>query len=286
MSKLNDAIKMAKDGQSKIARSNIERFLVSEKRDNRSKEFHPSSAEACGRAVVMGMLDTSFQPDPIDPNLALTFGVGNYLHMMIQDLLIKGEFCADDERYQEWEKKLKEFCETEFQDSLLIQDNRLNRFCRDFRRYMNPNVEVPVSHKKINIVGHSDALVVFGGNEYILDIKTINSRRFDFQLKEPPYKDKIQLLVYMYLLAKTKGILFYYCKDNNKTKEFYIKMEDYSEVVQVKMDWFKYLKECVAVGRLPERPTEAGVDEKMCKFCYYKKPCWAGTVVTIARSPF
>jgi len=272
---------MAKD-----LRNTLERHLLTITPEDRSQNFHPSGCMACGRALVMAMLDKNkIQAEPHPPKLQMIFDTGHALHYMIQNYFIEMGACPDDEGYESYEKMLVEFCEEKFGDTRLIKDRRIHHLIRCFRWCMNPRVEVPIKQSEYNLIGHSDLIPIIGGKDVVMDIKTINARRFSMlNQKTVEYKDKIQLLLYMYCLNKAKGILFYFCKDNCESKEYIIRLEDFREIVLAKLEWFKRLKECVSIGKLPDR--ERDQDSKDCQNCLYYAPCWDGASRAVAASPF
>jgi len=270
---LGKSIDDAKSGKSNFLRGKIEDYLNSIKSEDRSNELHPSNCMACGRQIIYGMLDETPILRPIAPSLRMIFDIGHALHHMIQEYFIQAGWCPDEKEYPVWEEDFIEFCNSRYKGTPLVDYGRLEDLLVRFRWCMNKYIEVPLSEMDYMLMGHADALVTIDGVDLIVDIKTINSYRYK-KLKAPEQKDQTQLLLYMYFLSKSRGMLLYFPKDSCKDwKEFLIKMEDWSEVVQTKLDWFKMLKGSYEAGAIPKRERSFGSDD--CKQCDYQRTCWA-----------
>lgn len=278
-------------GEVLILRRELEEYATTVYPDDRSQEFHPSNIDACGREIILTMKDNKRIIKPLPLHSMLTFDVGHYLHYMLQDYFIDMGLCPDGDDYESYKNKFINMMEYEFAGTNLLNGDRMDHLVKRFRWCMNKRVEIPVGLEDYNVVGHVDAVVLIDGQNIPVDIKTINSTRFAMQIaKKPVHKDSLQLLVYMYILAESKGIIIYLNKDDQGYrgpgfKEYLIKMIDWVEVVNEKLEWFKMLKHCADVGELPERPFTQ--NSKECNACDYKKICWSSeNVGVLPSSPF
>ncbi len=81
--------------------------------------------------------------------------------------------------------------------------------------------DVLVHDADLEIHGHIDGLIELGGQQGILEIKSINANGFDF-LMGPKPEHIYQLNAYMHCLKIPRGALLYECKNSQKLKEFYV----------------------------------------------------------------
>jgi len=274
-----------------LLRRELEEYCSEQIQEDRSKNFHPSSATVCGRSLVYSHNDKQIIRNKLELKQLLTFNIGHYVHYMLQDYFIDCGMCPDLPKYPEWEEKFVKLCEDNFADTPLIQHGKLDHLIKRFRWCVNDRVEAPMALDNINMVGHIDALCIVDGEEVVVDIKTINEGRFTREIaSKPVYKDVIQLLLYMYEKARSKGILIYLNKNDQGFrgpgfKEYLIKMSEYSEVVNAKLEWFKDLIGHIKGGTIPERERNKG--DKECNHCKYSKVCWNGeNTNTVPKFPF
>ena len=75
-------------------------------------------------------------------------------------------------------------------------------------------------------LGHADGKLRISGIDYLLEIKTINSRGFS-SLKEPKEAHKMQMMAYMKSLKLQWGIIIYMDKDTSRLCEFTVAYSDY-----------------------------------------------------------
>ncbi|MDP2950794.1 MAG: PD-(D/E)XK nuclease family protein [bacterium] len=128
--------------------------------------------------------------------------------------------------------------------------------------------EVPMPPDDM-ISGRTDAIVSIKGENYILDIKTINSFQFKLlQGGKPEHQFQVQL--YMHFLKIHKAILLYIDKDKQDLREFVV---DYDEkLAQVLLEGLEELKnqieKDVVPGALIDYPKNS-----QCAYCQYKSVC-------------
>lgn len=128
--------------------------------------------------------------------------------------------------------------------------------------------EVPVPSQEI-ISGRADAILCIGNENYVLDIKSINSMIFR-KMSAPKEENVYKVQLYMHYFNIKKGILLYVDKDQQELKEFFL---DYDEALcKSLLDKFYALKDQVeknvVPARLPDYPRNW-----QCNYCQFKDIC-------------
>jgi CRISPR/Cas system-associated exonuclease Cas4 (RecB family) len=131
--------------------------------------------------------------------------------------------------------------------------------------------EVPIVDKAQGILGHADGTLLIDKVDYVLEIKTINSRGM-MNLVKPQDSHLRQTHAYMKSLGIMQGIILYIEKDRHTVKEFVVTFDEgfYKKYVKDRIaTHFKNLKS----AKPPERE---GEDPKMypCMFCAFKRVCF------------
>ena len=96
-------------------------------------------------------------------------------------------------------------------------------------------LEFPVSDKEYQIYGRCDGVVQLNGKRGVLEIKSINTKRFAGDL--PKKEHVVQLMMYLHLLGLRGGVILYECKDTQELKEFYMALD--KEVVEKTLEKVK-----------------------------------------------
>jgi hypothetical protein len=99
---------------------------------------------------------------------------------------------------------------------------RLQRYLKEIGVLVEP--EVPVENEKYEIAGTCDGIVQLGSKKGVLEIKSINTSGF-YSMHEPKPEHLIQINVYMFCLDIPRGCLVYENKDNQRLKEFYVRLD-------------------------------------------------------------
>lgn len=130
--------------------------------------------------------------------------------------------------------------------------------------------EIPIPSQEI-ISGRADAILCIGNENYVLDIKSINSMIFR-KMTAPKEDNVYQVQLYLHFFNIKKGILLYIDKDQQEMKEFFI---DYDEVLcKSLLDKFYALKDQVEKNILPSR-LEDYPRNWQCTYCAFKDICKA-----------
>jgi len=137
-----------------------------------------------------------------------------------------------------------------------------------YRLRLGVVTEVPIPSQEI-ISGRADAILCIGNENYVLDIKSINSMIFK-RMQEPKEENILQIQLYLHYFNIKKGILLYIDKDQQEMKEFFI---DYDEALcKSLLDKFYALKDQVEKNILPARLADYPRNWQ-CSYCQFKDVC-------------
>jgi len=137
-----------------------------------------------------------------------------------------------------------------------------------YRLRLGVVTEIPIPSQEI-ISGRADAILCIGNQNYVLDIKSINSMIFR-KMSEPKEENVYQIQLYLHYFNIKKGILLYIDKDQQEMKEFFI---DYDEALcKSLLDNFYALKDQVEKNVLPARLVDYPRNWQ-CSYCAFKDVC-------------
>ena len=137
-----------------------------------------------------------------------------------------------------------------------------------YRLRIGVTTEIPIPSQEI-ISGRADAILCIDNENYVLDIKSMNSMIFR-KLEQPKEENIYQLQFYLHYFNIKKGILLYIDKDRQEIKEFFV---DYDEVLcKSLLDKFYALKEQVETNIMPERLADYPKNWQ-CNYCQFKEIC-------------
>jgi len=137
-----------------------------------------------------------------------------------------------------------------------------------YRLKIGCTTEIKIPDQEI-VSGRADAILCMNNENYVLDIKSINSMLFR-KLMEPKEENVYQVQLYMHFFGIKKGILLYVDKDQQNLKEFFL---EYDEVLcKGLMDKFYALKGQVEKDVLPAKLADYPKNWQ-CTYCQYKDVC-------------
>jgi len=137
-----------------------------------------------------------------------------------------------------------------------------------YRLRLGVVTEIPIPSQEI-ISGRADAILCVGNQNYVLDIKSMNSMIFR-KLLAPKEENVYQIQLYLHFFNIKKGILLYIDKDRQEMKEFFV---DYDEALcKSLLDKFYALKDQVEKNILPAR-LEDYPRNWQCNYCQFKDVC-------------
>ena len=137
-----------------------------------------------------------------------------------------------------------------------------------YRLRIGVTTEIPIPPQEI-ISGRADAILCVDNENYVLDIKSMNSMIFRKLLK-PKEENIYQIQLYLHYFNIKKGILLYIDKDQQEIKEFFV---DYDEALcKSLLDKFYALKKQVEIDMVPERLIDYPKNWQ-CNYCQFKDIC-------------
>ncbi|HJN62114.1 MAG TPA: Dna2/Cas4 domain-containing protein [Candidatus Parcubacteria bacterium] len=137
-----------------------------------------------------------------------------------------------------------------------------------YRLRIGVTTEVSIPSQEI-ISGRADAILCIDNENYVLDIKSMNSMIFR-GLKEPKEENIFQLQLYLHYFNIKKGILLYIDKDQQNIKEFIVNYD--SKLVQSLLSDFKDLKGKIDSDTIPGRLSEYPKNWQ-CRYCQFEDAC-------------
>lgn len=137
-----------------------------------------------------------------------------------------------------------------------------------YRLRLGVVTEIPIPSQEI-ISGRADAILCVNNENYVLDIKSINSMIFK-NMSAPKEENVYQIQLYLHFFNIKKGILLYVDKDQQNLREFFI---DYDEqLVKSLLDKFYALKQQVETNVIPARLADYPRNWQ-CSYCQFKDIC-------------
>ncbi len=124
------------------------------------------------------------------------------------------------------------------------------------------------------IFGYGDVILNWEGEELLGEIKTAMAEGFEYRKKSRKAKTGhlIQILIYMKILKKAKGVLIYENKNNHEllavpveVNEYYIKWVDQA------FEWMRTVRKAWENKTLPEKNYRS--NSKICKSCPLRAVC-------------
>jgi CRISPR/Cas system-associated exonuclease Cas4 (RecB family) len=119
------------------------------------------------------------------------------------------------------------------------------------------------------ISGRADALIQVDGQDYVVDIKSINSMSFR-TLTEPSPEYVYQLQLYLHFFQIAQGVLLYVNKDTQDLKEFLLDYD--SSLCNRLLDELEELGQMISENQVPVRLDE-WPSGGQCRYCPYKEVC-------------
>lgn len=137
-----------------------------------------------------------------------------------------------------------------------------------YRLKIGATTEIPIPPQEI-ISGRADAILCLNGENFVLDIKSMNSMIFKGMTCPKP-ENVYQIQLYMRFFDIRKGILLYIDKDRQDIKEFII---DYDQkMADALIASFEKLKEQIQANEVPQALADWPKNWQ-CSYCQYKGIC-------------
>lgn len=134
--------------------------------------------------------------------------------------------------------------------------------------------EFKVLHSDPPIFGWGDVMLEWEGEEIIGEIKTMMSEGFEYRKTsgKPKSGHLIQLLIYMKIFKKAKGLLIYENKNNHELLIFPVEVNDYyRQWADNAFEWMRTVRKAWEDKTLPKKNYRS--NSKICKSCPIKAAC-------------
>lgn len=137
--------------------------------------------------------------------------------------------------------------------------------------------EVKVISNDPPIFGFADGMLEWEGEEVVAEIKTMREESFAYRKasnKAPSYHLE-QIILYMKILKKSKGVLIYESKNSHELHIIPVEVsDDYIKWVDKSFEWMRAVRKMWEEKTLPMKPYRS--NSKVCKGCPVKDLCFAG----------
>lgn len=143
-----------------------------------------------------------------------------------------------------------------------------NIFSVLYRLKIGVTTEVSIPTQEI-VSGRADAILSINNENYILDIKSMNSSVFR-NLTGPKQENLYQIQLYLHFFNIKKGILLYIDKDQQELKEFFVEYD--SQLCQQLLDNFKNLQNKINNNILPAVLSDYPKNWQ-CDYCQFREIC-------------
>ena len=137
-----------------------------------------------------------------------------------------------------------------------------------YRLRLGVTTEIPIPSQEI-ISGRADAILCVNNENYVLDIKSMNSMIFR-NLTQPKEEDIYQIQLYLHYFNIKKGILLYIDKDQQEIKEFFVEYDE--ALCKSLLEKFYGLKDLIEQNKIPPRLSDYSKNWQ-CNYCQFKDTC-------------
>lgn len=137
-----------------------------------------------------------------------------------------------------------------------------------YRLKIGVTTEVPIPAQEI-ISGRADAIISLNNENYVLDIKSINSMIFK-NLTSPKSENLYQIQLYLHYFKIPKGIIFYIDKDKQDIKEFIVDYDN--QLCERLISEFQGLKSKIESDTVPCVLADYP-NNWQCNYCQFREIC-------------
>ena len=144
--------------------------------------------------------------------------------------------------------------------------------------FKNSGISIDSEFKIFNddppIFGYVDNFINWKGEEVVVEVKTTNNEVFEYRKRtgKPKMGHVVQILIYMKILKKAKGVLIYENKNNHELLVLPVTVNDhYRRWVDQAFDWMREVRRAWVDRTLPKKNYRA--NSKICKSCPVQKAC-------------
>ena len=134
--------------------------------------------------------------------------------------------------------------------------------------------EFKITYDNPPIFGYGDVILNWEGEELLGEIKTMLNEGFEYRKNtmKPKTGHLIQLLIYMKILKKARGVLIYENKNNHELLVLPVEVNDhYRRWVDQAFDWMREVRKAWVDRTIPKKNYRS--NSKICKTCPIQKAC-------------
>ena len=135
------------------------------------------------------------------------------------------------------------------------------------------------------VFGFADAIVQWGEEQPVVEIKTMKEESFAYRKHaKPPNYHLMQLIIYMKILGKKLGVLLYENKNTHELHAITVEPnEEYIAWADYAFDWMKRVYAQWKSEKIPQKPYRS--NSKVCKSCPVSAACLAAEKGTVKIEP-
>lgn len=134
--------------------------------------------------------------------------------------------------------------------------------------------EFKVTYSDPPIFGYGDVLLDWNNEEIVGEIKTMMGEAFEYRKTsgKPKASHLMQLLIYMKILKKARGVLIYENKNNHELMILPVEVnEHYIKWIDETFEWMRTVRKAWEEKTLPKKNYRSNA--KICKNCPLSKVC-------------
>jgi len=145
--------------------------------------------------------------------------------------------------------------------------------------------EKPIRSQDPPIFGFADAIIQWGEEQPVLEIKTMKEESFAYRkYAKPPNYHLMQLIIYMKVLGKKLGILLYENKNTHELHAITVEpTEEHKAWAELAFDWMRKVRKAWEEKTIPQKPYRS--NSKVCKTCPLVNACAAADKGKIKIEP-
>jgi len=136
------------------------------------------------------------------------------------------------------------------------------------------NSEFKIFNDDPPIFGYVDNFINWKDEEVVVEVKTTNNEVFEYckRTGKPKMGHVVQILIYMKILKKAKGVLIYENKNNHELLVIPVEVNDhYRKWIDEAFEWMRVVRKSWEVKELPTKNYRS--NSKICKNCPIRKAC-------------
>jgi CRISPR/Cas system-associated exonuclease Cas4 (RecB family) len=144
--------------------------------------------------------------------------------------------------------------------------------------FKNSGISIDSEFKIFNddppIFGYVDNFINWKGEELVVEVKTTNNEVFEYRKRtgKPKMGHVVQILIYMKILKKAKGVIIYENKNNHELLVIPVQVNDhYRKWIDEAFEWMRVVRKSWEVKQLPTKNYRS--NSKVCKSCPIRKAC-------------